>query len=374
MKGRIFDSCSARRSLLVLALVVVSFPAPAPETDNFYLPPEPEFADFGDYLEAVHTRAIEEGVKEVNSRIEHALNLKNAAAREVQLKKWHSPDALVAAVARLFGNTMTEMVEIEHALGAAWARQMYPNKTLLYNNVAMNVCSRFPLDPRSLFMVGHAGTVRAYGTYFGTDKVLHFHELGFDYYKRYHALLRKGVSPDQALQNVLNHFTTESLISETKVYGSLFTGVYSNGDLAADYAGFKFFCNLTETVHLHGEDRPPLVIRCGVFWRVTDQVRQQSGWFRPFISDHWNEALNPSLYDWTMRPFVRKTLRRRAERIVNFYTNKDGRPNDPVYFENLAHTLATYDGEPYGHSGSFEKLMNIGNTCYPAMKERGATK
>jgi len=68
MKGRIFDSCSARRSLLVLALVVVSFPAPAPETDNFYLPPEPEFADFGDYLEAVHTRAIEEGVKEVRTR------------------------------------------------------------------------------------------------------------------------------------------------------------------------------------------------------------------------------------------------------------------------------------------------------------------
>jgi hypothetical protein len=158
------------------------------------------------------------------------------------------------------------------------------------------------------------------------------------------------------------------------VYGSLATGVYSNGDLAADYAGFKFFCNLTETVHLHGEDRPPLVARCGVFWRVTDQVRQQSGWFRPFISDHWNEALNPSLYDWTMRPFVRKTLRRRAERIVNFYTITDRRPNDPAYFENLAHTLATYDGEPYGHSGSFEKLMNIGNTCYPALKERESSK
>src|SRR5262249_53984454 len=164
----------------------------------------------------VHTRAIEEGVREVNSRIEHALNLKNPAARTAQLEKWHSPDALVVAVARLFGNTMAEMVQIEHALGAGWARQMYPSRTLLYNNVAMNVCSRFPLDPRSLFMLGHAGTVRAYGTYFGTDKILHFHELGFDYYKRYHALLRKGVSPDQALQNVLNHFTTESMISETK--------------------------------------------------------------------------------------------------------------------------------------------------------------
>jgi hypothetical protein len=351
---------------------MVSFCTPAPETDNFYLPPKPEFADFGDFLEAVHTRALEEGVRQVNSRIEGALNLKNAAARTKQLERYHWPDAVATAVADQFGTTMTEILEVDHALGAAWARRTFPHKTLDYSNISMNFCGHFPLDPRALLMLDQAGTVRAFGIYFGTDKILHFHQLGFDYYRRYRALLRMGTSPDQALQKVLSHFSNDGLLSESKVYGSLCTGVYSNADLASDYAGFKFYLNLTELVRLLGEDRQPLVVRCGVFWRVTDQVRPQSGWFRAFISDHWNEALNPCLYDWTMRPFIRKTLQRRAERIVSFYTCNDGRPNDPAYFDNLAHTLATYFGEPYGHSGSFEKLMNIGNTCFPALKEGAA--
>ena len=53
--------------------------ASANETDNFFLPLDPEFADLGDYLELVHTRAMEQGVQEVNSRIERALNSKDSA-------------------------------------------------------------------------------------------------------------------------------------------------------------------------------------------------------------------------------------------------------------------------------------------------------
>ena len=70
-----------------------------------------------------------------------------------------------------------------------------------------------------------------------------------------------------------------------------------------------------------------------------------------------------------MRPRIRRVLHSRADRIVQFYTQKDDRPNDPAYFENLAHELATYDGEDYGHSGRFDKLMNIGNTCFPALRQ-----
>lgn len=121
---------------------------------------------------------------------------------------------------------------------------------------------------------------------------------------------------------------------------------------------------------LRGQEREPLVVRCGVFWRVNHQVRPQSGWLAPFFSDHWNEALNPSLFDPTMRPGIRRVLRRRADSIVRFYTANDGRPNDPAYFEELARELSTYYGEAYGHSGQFEKVMNIGNTCFPALRER----
>jgi hypothetical protein len=70
-----------------------------------------------------------------------------------------------------------------------------------------------------------------------------------------------------------------------------------------------------------------------------------------------------------MRLFIRRIVQRRAGHIIDFYTRRDGRPNDPAYFENLAQTLTTYFGESYGHAGSPAQLMNIGNTCYPALKQ-----
>ena len=63
---------------------------------------------------------------------------------------------------------------------------------------------------------------------------------------------------------------------------------------------------------------------------------------------------------------LRRILEDRASHIVEFYTRKDSRPNDAAYFENLARTLSSQAGEPYGHSGRFEELMHIGNTCVPA--------
>jgi len=121
--------------------------------------------------------------------------------------------------------------------------------------------------------------------------------------------------------------------------------------------------------YLKEQEREPLVVRCGRFWRVNHYVRPQSGWLGAFVSDHWNEALNPSLYDATMRPGIRRVLHSRADHIVRFYTQKDGRPNDATYFVNLARELSTYYGENYGHSGQFEKLMNIGNTCFSVIRQ-----
>jgi hypothetical protein len=81
--------------------------------------------------------------------------------------------------------------------------------------------------------------------------------------------------------------------------------------------------------------------------------------------------LNPNLYDAWMRAGVRKVLEKRAETVVDLYTRRDGRPADPAYYEELARKLATWDGEDYGHSGEFDKLLTIGNTCLPAVRTGG---
>ena len=171
---------------------------------------------------------------------------------------------------------------------------------------------------------------------------------------------------------MLEQYSRDGLLSEEALFGTLSTGVYSNADLAVNHIGFKFFLNLTEEVVLNGRAQEPLVVRCGVFWRINRQVYLRSGWFAGFVSDHWNEALNPSRYEPLLRAGVRRALQTRAREIVQFYTRKDGRPEDPDYYDDLARELATYHGEPYGHSGRFEDLMTIGNTCIPAL--RGAER
>jgi len=338
------------------------------ETDNFHLPLEPEFADFGPFLEAVHTRAIEDGVRLMNSRIEGSLNLKDPQIRARKLAEARWPDALVAAVARQFGDAPTEVVRIQRTVSGRWAQRTFPQSTLIHHDIVMNLRGHLPVDPRVLVMLRQAGTIKAFGVYFGTDKLVHLHQLGYGYYLRYRNQLRKGTDPETAMRDVIEHFSGDGFLAEGHLFGTMGTGVYSNADMASNYAGFKFFLNLTEETSWLGQKHPPLVVRCGTFWRVNDHVRPGSGWFRAFITDHWNEALNPSLYDPTMRRRIHRTLVARAAPIVDFYTRRDGRPNNSDYYETLAHSLATYGGEPYGHSGRFDKLMHLGNTCLPAVK------
>jgi len=358
--------------VVLLATLALAHVASADETDNFYLPLDPDFADLGGFLEAIHTRAIEESVRLVNNRIERALNLKDPAKRARVLAQCHAPDLLAEVVVGQFGSRLTETMRIEQALQDSWAQRSFPEKMVIHSDISMNLQGRAALDPRAVLMFFQAGTIKAFGVYFGTDKILHFHQVGYGYFTRYRSLRQGGLAPEAAREAVLQYFGKEAFLAEERGFGTITTGIFSNADMAANNAGFKFFLNLTEPVMFLGEKREPLVVRCGVFWRVNEHVRPQSGWFGGFVSDHWNEALNPNLYSSSMRPHIQNILQERAGHIVEFYTRKDHRPDDPAYFDNLARTLSTQASEPYGHSGQVELLMTIGNTCMPVLQRTEA--
>jgi hypothetical protein len=366
--GRLAPACLAG------LLCLLPCPALAHETDNFSLPLDTELADLGDYLETVHTRVLDEVVRETNSKIEQALKAKSPPARARELERLHDPATLANAFLAKFGHRMSEDIQLERALRGKWAERTYPGKQPSHRDIWMNFSAHVPLDPRQWGMLYQSHTIRACGSYFGTDKIVHFHHLGVSYYTMYRSLLKTDVSPEAALREVIRQHTQGGILAESALLGSITTGIYSNADLAANLAGFKFFLNLTEPVVLKGQSRAPLLVRNETFWRLNHHVRPRTGWLCPYVSDHWNEALNPSLYEASMRPGIRRVLISRAEQIVQFYTRRDGRPNDPVYFDNLARELSTYDGEPYGHSGQFDKLMTIGNTCIPALQGASATQ
>ena len=352
-------------------LILGAFPSSAHETDNFNLPLNGELADLGVFLETVHTVVLEQAVAEANAGIEKALAIKSQTARAERLAKLHDPLTVAKAFIARFGHPMFEDSRVESALSGAWARQTYADQQSSHQDLRMNFSAHALLDPRRWMVPTQSRTVKAYGVYFGTDKLVHFHHLGADYYEKYRSLLRTGLGKDEAYRKVVDYYAEHAVFSEKTLFGVITTGVYSNADLAANHVGFKFYVNLTEVVVLKGKERPPLLVRTGAFWRLNRHVRPRSGWLAAFLSDHWNEALNPNRYDALLRPGIKKALEHRAQSIVQFYTQKDGRPEDPAYFDNLARDLSTYYGENYGHCGQVESLMTIGNTCLRAVRKSG---
>lgn len=364
-------SRALRATVSLVALLALSPATRGHETDNFYLPLHRRFADLGPFLDAAHTRALERTVARLNADIEHALTLRDADFRARRLAALHDPAAVAAGVYEQFNDAFTEVIDVESAVSGAWARRAFPGEiTHYWTTDWMYTYVHFPLDPRRIVLLFPSSTLKAYGVYFGSDKLSHFHHMGKYYYDTYQYHLRRGVAPDEARRRVIAEYSGDGPLSENGVLGVLATGVYSNADLVANYTGFKFLLNLTEPVMLKGRTVPPLVVREGVFWRLDERVRPESGWFGDFVSDHWNEALNPSLYDLTIRGGVRDILRERARRIIDFYTTVDHRPDDPAYFTALAGELATYYGEDYGKAGADADLMHLGNTCYPALREK----
>ena len=363
---------NAALASLAFLLCLQPCAAGADETDNFYLPLDSELADLGPFLEAANTMALEEAAAEVNTGIEKALLIENEGVRARRLQELHDPLALANAFIKRFGHPRFEDTQMYRALGGSWARQTFAGRKSSSQDLWMNFIGHFPLDLRRWMMLRQSPTVKVCGVYFGGDKMVHFHHLGMDYYRCYRALLRNGLSPEAAYGKVIEHYGATGFWSEELMFGRVATGVYSNADMAANHAGFKFFVNLAEKVRLKGVECEPLVVRSGVFWRLNRHVRPRSGWFAAFISDHWNEALNPNHYDFTMRPGIRRVLQSRAKSIVAFYTQKDNRPDDPEYFDMLARELSTYYGEPYGHSAQVDRLMTIGNTCFPVVRSAAA--
>src|SRR4029078_1554969 len=79
-------------------------------------------------------------------------------------------------------------------------------------------------------------TVRLYGSEFGTDKIEHFFQQGYSYYRRYKTSMASGPSAAEAVRRAIKW----GQMTERTYFGSLVSGVFSNADLFANFAGMKF--------------------------------------------------------------------------------------------------------------------------------------
>jgi ankyrin repeat protein len=311
----------------------------AHETDQFTVPVGWQFADIGDELTALYYDTIERGVSQLNDRIRDGRETGRSDAYAARLQ---TPDA-VANPGRITGH--------------------WESINNLYRDLYL------PIDPRLLWRIWHASTMNVYGSYFGPDKIGHFNDMGYVYYLIYRGAIDKGLSDREAILKVLSEGMNGLVLGERGMLGYFTAGSYSNADLAANLVGMKFYLNLTAETRLKGRLEPPMVIRDGDFWTLSPHVRRDSEFFAVFVSDHFNEALNPSLWQRGMRDKVRKAVRNRSERLREFYADDNGNRRPRAHFDDLIEELSTYYGEDYGYNGPYDDLVTIGNTCLETLPD-----
>lgn len=347
-----------------------AIPAPeakAHETDQYTLPLDKKFADMGDWLDAVHCRAVERAVAKLNEETRVALLEPDLEKRTASLNYIRSPERAMNLVNDSFSDAFTEIQDIEGALRSAGMVQSYPQMITGYRtNDWIYRKTHYWIDPRNIVLSFKSSTMKAYGVYFGTDKLSHFHHMGSIYYEAWLQQRKNGMTDEEATRYVIKHYADGNAIGENALLGFVATGVYSNADLAANFMGLKFNINISEPVTINGKTYEPMIVRKGDFFRVNKDIRPESGWFGRFIDDRWNEALNPSQYSWEIREDVRAALASRADTIAQFYTRVDNRPADPVYYVDLAHQLSTYGDEDYGHCQKWDKMLTLAQICWPA--------
>ncbi|MCC7192573.1 MAG: hypothetical protein IT444_07300 [Phycisphaeraceae bacterium] len=350
------------KTLLLLAalMAVVTFTPRtlANETDQFTLPAGEEFADLGDFFSGNLYLTLTELRDATNKKIQAALEENDGD----ELERLHSAEYIAGQVAKEYGLGFVEASSLEKTLKSDEARARYAGKVIAYApSRSIYSFAHLPIDPRNAFLVAKNSTVKVYGIYFGLDKIGHFHQIGYSYFKR--AMNDGSDTQEEAAQGAIRAYS-KGILSEGGLIGNIAAGVYSNADLAANYIGMKFYFNLTQRVRLHGKIQQPLLVRDGEYWRLNDYVKPDAPIFKPFVSEHFNEALNPCVYSADMRGNIERRLRRDADNILAFYCDEQGDIRPRSYFDQKVEELWTYYGEEYGHSRGSNNLVTIGDACY----------
>ena len=195
-------------------------------------------------------------------------------------------------------------------------------------------------------------TVDLYGYYMGTDKIDHFFQQGHQYAEMVLKREREGADGEEAIAAAVAHGVKQ----EHTYLGTMISGVYSNGDLAANYAGMKFYLNLGHSVRIGQRLLPPLFERSTQGWRLRPGV-DPARILEPFISNHLDESLNPSRYRFS-RGSIASRIRARCDQWITFYADRlywAGPPGQSF--------AKTWFGEDYGHWLPPKEEVSVSAEC-----------
>ncbi len=345
---------------IILCLILLFQPLVAFETDQYNLPPAP-LADIGpefsEYVEQNLQKAVEKVNAEISERkfcLENRKNARNSGCESAKgelakLEYLQSDEAVAKELYELLGTGIPPLTQAERWLesynfSSAPARY----KTSFGNSI-------YSTNPANFLTL--SSTVKMYGSQFGADKIAHFFQQGYSYFKLYKKALRAGSTREAAYKKAVKW----GQLTENTYYGFLVSGVYSNADLAANYIGLKFYEGLAREIFVGSNKRLPVLLLDNGFWKINDEVDLSEILLKPFLSDHLNEALNPSVYT----PFL--GLRSFVHHVVKEKSCPQWREQFPNLsqedLKEITEKLKFWNGEDYGFKES-RAFITISNTCF----------
>ena len=322
------------------------------ETDQYNLPPEP-LADIGPEVYEYTLDSLRKAVSKLNAEIlerRECFESANCSEQERARRRLEYLRSEYAAARAVYNRLGFGIIAFARA--GEWVNshrfraQPSRYKTSYRDSIFVSI-------PTDYFTI--SPTVNLYGTYLGTDKIAHFFQQGYTYYRVAGRQIEKGSSVKAAEEKAI----TWGRWTENTYYGTMVGGVFSNADLFANYVGMRFYEGLTREIRIGEMTRPAtLVVRNGL-WELNPVGMAEDVLLRPFVSDHLNEALNPSLFVPGLRSSIRGIVRKRS--CAQWITAYPLRSSED--YRTLTESLATWYGENYGHKPS-NKFVTIGDTCY----------
>lgn len=136
-------------------------------------------------------------------------------------------------------------------------------------------------------------TIEIDGIRIGTDKLSHFFAEGWRYHRRYLRALKSGLPPVQAEERAMRI----GFYLEKTLLGLRTSGIFSFGDLEANYKGMLFyrsFCDVPE----------PALVQDGNGWSLARPID-----LRDYVTPEWDESYKNPVFSKRRWKKVRPVLR-----------------------------------------------------------------
>lgn len=344
----------SRPIIRTLALLIVLMHPPgigAFETDQYNLPPVP-LADIGDEVTEYAEEKVRSAIAELNKEIVESeacreRRCKQALKIEERLRYLRSEEALAREVFKRLGDGIVPFTKS----GTWMNRHKFRGQPARYTPGYSE--SIYAIFPTNYFTI--SPTVKIYGVEMGTDKIAHIFQQGYTYYRIYAEAVAKGAAPKAATARAVKWGRQ----SEHTYYGTFVSGVYSNADLFANYVGMEFYHGLAHETKVAGVTRPAIAELADGRWQIATGVDLKAKLIKPYMTEHMNEALNPSMYIAGLRSSVRKKVRKRS---CPLWLAAFPNATREIYAAK-ARELETWNGLDYGHRRNSEPV-SIADTCY----------